>query len=171
MKTVKATIEFDDGRTIRLDLYPEAAPATVDNFVRLARSGFFDGLCFHRVIPGFMIQGGGFTAEGKAIREKRGAKTVKGEFSANGIPNPLKHAPGVISMARTQVMDSASSQFFICVADCGFLDGQYAAFGKTSDEESLKTAVEISEVGTHSYVYYDDVPDEPVVMKSVTVED
>ena len=169
MKTINAIIEFDDGRVINLDLFPDVAPATVSNFVKLAKSGFFDGLCFHRVIPGFMIQGGGFKADGKGLSEKRGAKTVKGEFAANGVKNSLSHAPGVISMARTQVMDSASSQFFICVADCSFLDGQYAAFGRTSDEESLKTAVEISGVPTHSFVYYDDVPDSPVVMKRVRV--
>lgn len=169
MKIVNARIEFTDGKIINLELYPDVAPISVANFTSLAKSGFFDGLCFHRVIPGFMIQGGGFTAGGKGINEKRGAKSIKGEFAANGVKNSLSHVPGVISMARTQVMDSASSQFFICVADCSFLDGQYAAFGKTADEESLNNAIAISNVPTHSFVYYDDVPDDPVVMKRVTI--
>lgn len=168
MKTIDATVNFKDGKKIRLELYPEIAPITVENFVALARSGFYDGLCFHRVIKNFMIQGGGFEfADG--LKQKN-AKTIKGEFYANGVNNDIHHGPGVISMARTNVKDSASSQFFICVADCGYLDGQYAAFGQVKDEESLKTAIEISEVKTGKWMYYDDVPTEPVVMESVTID-
>ncbi|MBP5592976.1 MAG: peptidylprolyl isomerase [Clostridia bacterium] len=169
MNTINAVIKLNNGKSIKLELYPDVAPISVENFVSLAEQGYFNGLCFHRVIPGFMIQGGGFVADGPAIKEKRGARPIKGEFSANGVKNDLSHTPGVISMARTQVMDSASSQFFICVDNCTFLDGQYAAFGKTADEESLKTAIEISSVPTHSFVYYDDVPNSPVVMTSVSI--
>lgn len=168
MKTVNATINFKDGKVIRLELYPETAPITVKNFVSLASSGFYDGLCFHRVIKNFMIQGGGF--EYTNGLKPKSAATIKGEFAANGIFNDLHHAPGVISMARTNVKDSASSQFFICVADCDFLDGQYAAFGKVRDEESLAAAIAISEVKTGSWLYYDDVPVEPVVIDTITIE-
>jgi peptidyl-prolyl cis-trans isomerase B (cyclophilin B) len=121
------TIEMDTGKTITIELYPDVAPNTVNNFISLTRKGFYDGLIFHRVIPGFMIQGGdpegtGAGGPGYAIR---------GEFAANGFRNDLQHTRGVISMARkSQPLDSAGSQFFIMVADAPHLDGQYAAFGK-----------------------------------------
>lgn len=169
MKTINATIKFTDGKIIRLELYPDAAPITVANFVKLAKDGFYNGLCFHRVIPSFMIQGGGFEFKNGLVPTT--APSIKGEFAANGVKNDIHHAPGVISMARTNVMDSASSQFFICVADCGFLDGQYAAFGKTRDKESLDNAIAISKVSTGRWMYYDDVPHEPIVMESVTIEE
>ncbi len=169
MKTISATIKIKDGKEIKLELYPEVAPITVENFVSLAKSGFYDGLCFHRVIKNFMIQGGGFVFNNGL--EPKSAKTIKGEFSANRIKNDIHHGPGVISMARTNVKDSASSQFFICVADCGYLDGQYAAFGKVSDELSLQNAIAISEVKTGRWMYYDDVPAEPVVIDSVIVSE
>ena len=102
--------------------------------------------------------------------EHKDASSIKGEFLANGVNNRLHHSPGVISMARTNVPDSASSQFFICVADCGFLDGQYAAFGKTRDQQSLDNAIAISKVKTTRWMYYDDVPCDPVVIKSITIE-
>ena len=101
------------------------------------------------------------------LSEKGGADTIKGEFLSNGVKNDLHHGEGVISMARTNVKDSASSQFFICSADCAFLDGQYAAFGKTSDEESLAVVKSISKVPTHSFSWFDDIPNEPVVIKTV----
>ena len=152
MKVIKAEIEFTVGKTIRLDLYPELAPISVKNFVELAQSGYYEGLIFHRVIPAFMIQGGGFSYE-------------------NGLrpANVISHEPGVISMARTSVKDSASSQFFICVADAKFLDGEYAAFGKVSDQASLDVAVSISRVKTHSEGPFDDIPDVPVVIKAVRI--
>ena len=120
------TITMRSGRVMKGELYPETAPQSVGNFVALANSGFYDGLIFHRVIPGFMIQGGdpkgmGFGGPGYCI---------KGEFAANGVPNPVKHTYGVLSMARSMAPDSAGSQFFIMTSDSPHLDGQYAAFGK-----------------------------------------
>lgn len=168
--TIKAVIEFTDGKTINLNLYPDIAPISVANFVDLAKANFFDGLCFHRVIKDFMIQGGGFIAENGALKPKNDPKTIKGEFKSNGVKNDLSHALGVISMARTNVKDSASSQFFICTADCSFLNGEYAAFGECADDESRKTAVEISKVRTTSVGYYDDVPVSPVVIKTITIQ-
>ncbi len=167
--TVKVKITMQDGGEMNLELYPDAAPITVANFVGLCDSGYYDGLCFHRVIDGFMIQGGGFVHENGKLLPKKGAKTIKGEFASNGINNPVKHTAGVISMARTQVKDSASGQFFICVADTPFLDGEYAAFGKCSDVASLEKAVSIGKARTGSIGYYDDVPLSPVVIKSIRV--
>ncbi len=160
----KVCIEFENGKKINLQLCPEHAPLTVENFIDLVKSGFYDGLCFHRVIPGFMIQGGGFTYEG-GLKQKQAPRTIKGEFAMNGVKNDLHHAPGVISMARTMDPNSASSQFFICVDDQAYLDAQYAAFGKVTDQESMDVAIEISNVETTSWAYYDDVPVEPVVIK------
>lgn len=165
---IKATITFTDGESIALELYPDVAPLSVANFVELAQKGFYDGLCFHRVIPGFMIQGGGFVWNNGLVAKESG-KTVKGEFRSNGVPNSLAHTAGVISMARTNVKDSATSQFFICVADTPFLDGEYAAFGKVCDQKSLDKAVAISKVATGSWSYYDDVPRLPVVIQSVRI--
>ena len=118
-------IEVQDYGTIAVELDGDAAPITVDNFLKLAKEGFYDGLTFHRIIAGFMMQGGDPNGNGTGGSEN----TIKGEFSANGVENPLSHTRGAISMARAQDMDSASSQFFICHADSTFLDGQYACFG------------------------------------------
>ena len=120
-------ITVRDFGTIKLRLDSTQAPISAANFVRLAEEGFYTGLKFHRIIKGFMIQGGDGKPEGKS------AATIKGEFSANGVSNTISHTRGTISMARTNVMDSASSQFFICDADSTFLDGQYAAFGHVVD--------------------------------------
>ncbi|MBE5730922.1 MAG: peptidylprolyl isomerase [Clostridiales bacterium] len=169
MKTINTTVKFTDGKQIRLALYPEVAPITVENFVKLAKENFYNGLCFHRVIKDFMIQGGGFEYRDGLVHKT--SQSIKGEFMANGIDNRLHHAPGVISMARTNIPDSASSQFFICVADCGFLDGQYAAFGMVRDQESLDAAIAISKVKTTRWTYYDDVPVEPIVIESVLIEE
>ena len=119
------TITMEDGGVIRLELYPRIAPNTVANFVTLAQSGFFDGLVFHRVIPGFMIQGGDPTGTGTGGP----GYSIKGEFSDNGLQNPLSHERGVLSMARADDFDSAGSQFFIMHQKAKYLDGQYAAFG------------------------------------------
>ena len=162
----KVCIEFTDGKKINLELYPEHAPITVENFLSLVKKGFYDGLCFHRVIENFMIQGGGFIYDDGLI-QKPAPKTIKGEFIANGVNNKLKHTAGVISMARTMVKDSASSQFFICTVDTPHLDGQYAAFGKVIDKESLETAIAISKVETGYVDYYSDVPIEPIVIKTI----
>ena len=120
------TIEMEDGEIMKAELYPYIAPLTVANFAELTEKGFYDGLCFHRVIPGFMIQGG--CPEGTGTGGP--GHTIKGEFSANGCPNDLHHERGVLSMARAMNPNSAGSQFFIMVADAPYLDGQYAAFGK-----------------------------------------
>lgn len=170
MKTENIVITMENGEQMRLELYEDAAPITVKNFVKLVEKGFFDGLCFHRVIDGFMIQGGGFVHTPKGLVPKEGAKTIKGEFLQNGVQNPVRHTAGTISMARTNVPDSASSQFFICVADTPFLDGAYAAFGHVADKASLDVAVKIGKVATGSMGYYDDVPRSPVVIKSIRLE-
>ena len=120
------TIEMENGKKIKIELYPDKAPITAANFEKLAREGFYDGLIFHRVIKGFMIQGG--DPEGTGMGGSK--ESIKGEFRANGFDNPIKHERGVISMARTQDPDSASSQFFIVHSDSPHLDGQYAAFGR-----------------------------------------
>ena len=165
----KATIELTNGKSINIDLYPDIAPISVANFCELCKQKFFDGLCFHRVIPNFMIQGGGFVASKNSLSEKKAPNTIKGEFRSNGIKNNLSHKVGVLSMARTNVKDSASSQFFICVADCSFLDGEYAGFGACSDKQSVEVALSISGVKTGSVGYYEDVPLEPVVIKTITL--
>ncbi len=127
--TVQATITMENGGKIQLELYPDTAPATVENFVSLAKEGFYNGLIFHRVISGFMIQGGDPLGSGIG----GSGKNIPGEFAANGFNNTLSHTRGVISMARSQAFNSASSQFFIMHADGPFLDGQYAAFGRVTD--------------------------------------
>ncbi len=152
-------IEMEKGGIIRLELYPEAAPITVENFVKLAKEGFYDGLIFHRVIENFMIQGGDPTGTGMS-----GSGTnIKGEFAVNGWKNPISHKRGVISMARSNRPDSASSQFFICHADSTYLDGQYAAFGKVI--EGMEVVDEIASVKTNA----NDKPLEDVVIKTITV--
>lgn len=163
----KVSIVLTDGRRINLELDRATAPITVENFLKLVDSGYYNGLCFHRVISGFMIQGGGMTQERGMLKEKGGLKPIKGEFLHNGVKNDIKHKLGVISMARTNQPNSATSQFFICAADCSFLDNEYAAFGRTIDEESNKTVVDISNVKTHSYGWYNDIPDVPVVIDHV----
>ena len=154
------TITMKDGREMKGELYPENAPQSVGNFVALANSGFYDGLTFHRVIPGFMIQGGdpkgaGYGGPGYAI---------KGEFAANGVDNPLKHTYGVLSMARSMMPDSAGSQFFIMHKTSPHLDGSYAAFGKVT--EGMDVVNKIAETATD----YNDRPLEPQVIETVTVE-
>ena len=166
---IKAKIEFTDGKTINLELYPDAAPITVDNFVKLAKAHFYDGLCFHRVIDKFMIQGGGFVFDERRGLIQKQAGSIKGEFKSNGVNNPVKHVKGAISMARTMVKDSASSQFFICVADTPHLDGEYAAFGKCADEESIKTAVAYGKAKTGRWQNFSDVPFDPIVIKTITI--
>ncbi len=135
-------IEMADGGIIKIELDPSAAPITCANFEKLVSEGFYDGLIFHRVIAGFMIQGGDPTGTGMG-----GAKeNIKGEFAANGVKNPISHKRGVISMARAQNFNSASSQFFICHADAAFLDGQYAAFGTVT--EGMDVVDRIASVST-----------------------
>ncbi len=154
------TIEMQNGKKIKIELYPEIAPITCENFEKLVKDGFYDGLTFHRIIPGFMIQGG------CPLRNGTGGPgwNIKGEFSSNGVKNDLKHTRGVISMARSMMPDSAGSQFFIMHEDAPHLDGQYAAFGKVV--EGIEVVDEIAEVSTN----YNDMPLEPQVMKKVTIE-
>ncbi|MBP3919307.1 MAG: peptidylprolyl isomerase [Clostridia bacterium] len=135
-------IEMADGGIIKIELDPTAAPITCENFTKLVSEGFYDGLIFHRVISGFMIQGGDPTGTGMGGSDN----TIKGEFAVNGVKNPLSHKRGVISMARSQRYDSASSQFFICHADADFLDGQYAAFGHVT--EGMDVVDRIASVAT-----------------------
>ena len=158
---MKAIITMDSGKTMTLELYPEIAPITVDNFVKLAKDGFYDGLIFHRVIEGFMIQGGDPDGTGMGGP----GHTIKGEFRANGVKNDLKHTRGVISMARTMDPNSAGSQFFIMHADAPHLDGQYAAFGKMTD--GFDTLDEIATTGTDRM----DRPRFDMKMEKVTIED
>ena len=156
------TITMENGDEIHLELYPDVAPNTVANFVQLAQDGFYDGTIFHRVIAGFMIQGGDPTGTGMGGP----GFTIKGEFSANGFANNLSHTRGVISMARAQSYNSAGSQFFIMHADAPSLDGQYAAFGRVTDEESLAVVDAIATTLTDS----NDKPLSEWKMKSVTVD-
>ena len=155
-----ATIVIKDYGTITVELYPDVAPITVANFVTLANSGFYDGLIFHRVIRGFMIQGGDPTGTGSGPSEYH----IKGEFAANGVKNDIAHVPGVISMARTKAYDSACSQFFICTSTADWLDGQYAAFGMVTD--GLDVAYDIERIETDVY----DRPVTDVVIESIRVD-
>lgn len=150
-------IKMQDGGIMRGELYPEVAPITVENFVKLIEDNFFEGLVFHRVISGFMIQGGGYTADG----EHKEAASIKGEFEANGVKNDLKHTRGVLSMARTMFPNSASSQFFIMHQDAPHLDGQYAAFGKIT--EGLDIVDKIAETETD----FSDAPLTPQVIEYI----
>ena len=150
-------IEMENGKEIKLELYPDKAPITVENFEKLVGEGFYNGLTFHRVISGFMIQGGcpqGTGTGGPGYH-------IKGEFSANGVPNDIKHERGVISMARAMDPDSAGSQFFIMHKDASHLDGQYAAFGKVV--EGIETVDEIAAAETD----FSDKPKTPVVIKRI----
>ena len=154
------TIEMENGDIMKAELYPEIAPNTVNNFISLIKKGYYDGVIFHRVIPGFMIQGG--DPEGTGMGGP--GYSIKGEFSQNGFKNDLKHTPGVLSMARTMIPDSAGSQFFIMHETSPHLDGEYAAFGKVI--EGLEIVDKIARVRTD----YSDRPMETQKMAKVTVE-
>lgn len=152
-------IEMENGGTIKLELYHNIAPVTVENFVKLAKENFYDGLIFHRVIAGFMIQGG----DPQGIGIGGPGYSIVGEFSANGHINNLSHSRGVVSMARSADFNSAGSQFFICHADCSFLDGQYAAFGRVID--GMDTVDKIAIVETN----FNDKPYNDQIMKTVRI--
>ncbi|EJP6473099.1 peptidylprolyl isomerase [Clostridium botulinum] len=154
------SMEMNNGKNIKIELYPEIAPNTVKNFISLVNKGFYNGLIFHRVIPGFMIQGGCPSRNGMGGP----GYSIKGEFKNNGLNNELKHTEGVLSMARTMQPNSAGSQFFIMVDNAPHLDGQYAAFGKVI--EGLDIAKEIVNVDRD----FRDKPVEDQVMKTVTVD-
>ncbi len=154
------TIKIKDMGDIKAELYPDVAPITVENFVKLAGSGFYNGLTFHRIISGFMIQGG--DPEGTGMGGP--GYSIKGEFAANGVANSLNHTRGVLSMARSSLPDSAGSQFFIMHEDAPYLDGQYAAFGKVI--EGIDVVDNVASVKTD----YNDRPLEPVVIEIMSVE-
>lgn len=158
-------ITVKDYGTMTAELYPAKAPKTVANFVKLAENGFFNDLIFHRVIRGFMIQGGGYNAE----MEPKETDSIQGEFKANGfMANDLKHTRGVLSMARTSDPDSASSQFFIMHEDAPHLDAQYAGFGKLTDGFDVLDAIATTKTGNYGW-YMQDVPKTPVMIEKIEV--
>ena len=167
MKHPKIAITVRDFGTMTAELYPEKAPKTVENFLSLVDQGFFTGLIFHRIIKGFMIQGGGYNESFENVE----AAAIPGEFKANGfMANDLHHAPGVLSMARTQDPNSASSQFFIMHKDASYLDSQYAGFGQVID--GMDIVDRIASVPTGRMGWFDDVPKTPVVIDKIErVED
>ncbi len=154
------TIEMENGDVMKAELYPEVAPNTVNNFISLVKKGYYDGIIFHRVIRGFMIQGG----DPQGVGTGGPGYSIKGEFSFNGFKNDLKHTPGVLSMARSMMPDSAGSQFFIMHETSPHLDGQYAAFGQVI--EGMDVVNKIATTATD----YSDKPLDPQVMKKVTVD-
>lgn len=164
MKHPKIKITVRDFGEMTAELYPEKAPKTVENFLALIENNFFSGLIFHRVIKGFMIQGGGFNE----AFEQQEAEAIHGEFLANGfMPNDLRHTRGVLSMARTSDPNSASSQFFVMHKDAPHLDAQYAGFGKLTD--GFDVLDQIASVPTGRMGWYDDVPRTPVVIDKIEV--
>ena len=155
------TIEMEDGGVMKAELYPEVAPNTVNNFISLVQKGFYDGLIFHRCIPGFMIQGGDPQGSGMGGP----GYTIPGEFSSNGFQNDLKHDRGILSMARTMAPNSAGSQFFLMVAPTPHLDGEYAAFGKVIEGMEVADKIVLSPRNV-----YNDKPNQDQRMKKVTVD-
>nr|WP_236702430.1 MULTISPECIES: peptidylprolyl isomerase [Bacillaceae] len=156
-----ATFEMEDGGEIVVELYPDIAPISVNNFVALAEDGFYDGLRFHRIIEGFMIQGGDPNGNGTGGP----GYSIKGEFERNGVENDLSHEPGVLSMARSQGMDTAGSQFFIVHGDATHLDGDYAAFGKVIDGMDI-----VDEIATVEKQGESPVAGQEQVIQSITIE-
>ena len=154
------TFEMEDGSVFRAELYPELAPNTVNNFLSLVKKGFYDGIIFHRVIEGFMIQGG----DPKGVGTGGPGYHIKGEFKANGVENPVKHERGVLSMARAQHPDSAGSQFFVMHAAAPYLDGQYAAFGKVTSGMDVVDAIASTKTGPN------DRPVAEQKIRSITVD-
>lgn len=159
-KSTIVAIDVKNYGIMEIELYPKNAPITVENFLKLVQSHFYDGLIFHRIIKGFMIQGGDPQGSGMGGSKE----TIKGEFSQNGEKNTLSHSRGVISMARSAMPNSASSQFFICHKDSTFLDGAYAAFGKMSSGFEVLDAIAGVKTGTN------DRPEENVVITSITIK-
>ena len=158
-------INIKDMGTMTAELYPEKAPKTVANFLKLIKDGFFEGLIFHRVIKGFMIQGGGYTED----MEHKETDSINGEFKANGfMQNDLKHTRGVLSMARTSDPNSASSQFFVMHQDAPHLDAQYAGFGKLTDGFDVLDTIASTRTGSYGW-YMQDVPKTPIVIESMEV--
>ena len=168
MNNPKVKITVKNFGTMTAELYPEFAPKTVENFVKLVKEGFYDGLIFHRVIPGFMIQGGGFDTS----YEQKHADSIVGEFRANGFAqNTLKHTRGVLSMARTMDPNSASSQIFVMHENSPHLDGQYAAFGKVIEGDEIIDKIAFVETTTKMFYYQDWPVDDVVIEKAELVEE
>ena len=159
MSTVSGKIILKDGQEMEFELYPEIAPITVENFIKLAKEGFYEGITFHRVIKGFVIQGGCPKGNGTGGP----GYTIKGEFKSNGVDNPIEHEVGVLSMARSMAPNSAGSQFFIMVGNMPHLDGQYAAFGKIT--KNVECALNIAKTRTDHY----DRPITPVIIEKVEI--
>lgn len=160
MNTINGKIIMNDNQVMEFELYPNIAPITVENFVNLAKKGFYNGLTFHRVIPNFVIQGGCPLGNGTGGP----GHTIKGEFKSNGVDNPIKHEVGVLSMARSMMPNSAGSQFFIMVGDAPHLDGKYAAFGKITS--NISCALSIAKVSRDRM----DKPLTPVIIKEIVIE-
>lgn len=169
-------ITMEDLREIKIELYPDIAPISVANFLSLVEEAYYDNVIFHRIIKDFMIQTGWLYVEGEHLQSKEVRESIDGEFSSNGIENNLSHVAGVISMARAQDYNSASTQFFIVSADSTFLDGNYAAFGKVVDQESLEVVLSLSYTPTYVYGGKNGLKDFPlengedfVIIKSITL--
>ena len=163
-------ITLTNSKKIRLCLETKYAPKTVEHFIELVKQNYFDGTIFHRIIENFMIQTGGYKVEENTLMELAPAESVVGEFKSNGFNNELSHELGVISMARTSDKNSATGQFFICAATCPWLDGEYAAFGKTIDEESNQVVLEVSRVQTGNLGGgFTDFPYELIGIKTINL--
>lgn len=163
-------IVLTNSKKIKLCLETKYAPKTVENFINLVKNKYYDGTIFHRIIASFMIQTGGYKLEQFSLKELGNVDPIKGEFSSNGfLENTLQHKTGVISMARTQNKNSATSQFFICAADCPWLDGEYAAFGYATDEESIQNILEVSEIETGQIGSFTDFPCEIIGIKTINL--
>ena len=160
---------LENDKFIDMELYEEVAPISVKNFLELIDKHYFDGVIFHRIIRDFMVQAGGYKLNGNELYEAEEVKAIKGEFASNGVENNLKHTLGVVSMARTNVKDSATSQFFICTADAPHLDGEYAAFGKVVGEESFKVLEELNTARTEFVNnFFRDFPYPTITIKTIT---
>ncbi|MDR0751669.1 MAG: peptidylprolyl isomerase [Christensenellaceae bacterium] len=169
-KEAYVLIKLTDGREMRLVLDAQSAPTTVENFLSLVDKQYYNGLCFHRIIPDFMVQTGGHKVVSKTIIDVEEVPPIYGEFFSNEFNrNYIKHERGVVSMARSKDKNSASSQFFICTATSSHLDGHYAAFGKVADEESMEVLMELNEANTEVInALFTDFPYPPIVIESIT---
>lgn len=144
----KVRLILENGKHLDIEVYEDIAPISASNFLKLVDAKYYDGVIFHRIIRDFMVQTGGYKLDGDELYEADETASIKGEFQSNGVKNDLKHTLGVVSMARTSIKDSASSQFFICTADAPHLNGEYAAFGKVVGEESYKVLEELNQART-----------------------
>ena len=169
-KKYYVTITLSNDKKINLVLDSAVAPKSVEQFIGLVKKNYYDGSIFHRIIDNFMIQTGGYKIVDRSLTELEEVPAISGEFKSNGYDNPLKHELGVISMARTSDKNSATSQFFICSATCPWLDGEYAAFGKTADEESNNVVLEVSKMQTVAiHPAFTDFPAEEISIKGIEV--